>query len=89
MTTTVGESNVVCIPPEIAREFDIHPGTRLEWARTEGGHIEVKPLPGRGELARELMGAGRHLLAPGDDPIGNLLRGRERDDVLDQAGPGR
>ena len=85
MTTTVTESNQVSIPPDIAREFDIQTGTRLEWAKTGEGVITVKPLPGRGELARQLMGAGRHLLKPGADPIGDLIREREQDDQLDQA----
>ena len=84
MTTTVSESNQVSIPPEIAREFDIHPGTKLEWANGGKGVITIKPLLRRGELARQLMGAGRHLLKPGADPVGDLIRGREQDDQLDQ-----
>lgn len=83
MTTTVTESNQVSIPPEIAREFDIHPGTRLDWAKAGDGVIAVKPLPSRGELARQLLGAGRHLLKPGADPIDDLIRERETDDQLD------
>ena len=39
MTTTVTESNQVSIPPDIAREFNIHPGTRLEWAKAGEGII--------------------------------------------------
>jgi AbrB family looped-hinge helix DNA binding protein len=85
MTTTVTESNQVSIPPEIAHDLDIHPGTRLEWAKTGEGTILVKPLPSRGELARQLMGAGRRLLKRGADPIGDLIREREQDDRLDQA----
>ncbi len=85
MTTTVGESNQVSIPPDIAREFDIHPGTRLEWARGGEGIITVKPLARRGDLARQLLGAGRRWLRPGADPIGDLIREREQDDRLDQA----
>jgi AbrB family looped-hinge helix DNA binding protein len=85
MTTTVSESNQVSIPSEIARDFDIHPGTQLEWAKAGEGTILVKPLPSRGELARQLMGAGRRWLKPGADPIGELVRERERDDILDQA----
>jgi AbrB family looped-hinge helix DNA binding protein len=85
MTTTVTESNQVSIPPEIARDFDIHPGTRLEWAKADEGTILVKPLPSRGELARQLMGAGKRWLKPGADLIGDLIRERERDDMLDQA----
>ena len=79
------ESNQVDIPPHIAREFDIHPGTPLEWGKAAGGVITVKPLPSRGELARELMGAGRRWLKPGANPIGDLVRKREQDDQLDQA----
>ncbi|HEX3720234.1 MAG TPA: hypothetical protein VH595_19965 [Verrucomicrobiae bacterium] len=41
--------------------------------------------PSRGELARELMGAGRRWLKPGADPIGDLIQEREQDDKLDQA----
>ncbi len=85
MTTTVTESNQVSIPPEIAREFDIHPGTRLEWEKAGKGVITVKPLPNRGDLARQLMGAGRHLLKPGADPVSDLVLLREQDDQLDRA----
>jgi AbrB family looped-hinge helix DNA binding protein len=85
MTTTVTERNQVSIPPEIARDFDIRPGTQLEWAKTGEGAILVKPLPSRGELARQLMGAGRRWLKPGADPVGDLIREREQDDKLDQA----
>jgi AbrB family looped-hinge helix DNA binding protein len=85
MTTTVTESNQVSIPLEIARDFDIHPGTRLEWAKADEGRILVTPLPSRGELARQLMGAGKRWLKPGADPIGDLIREREQDDKLDQS----
>jgi AbrB family looped-hinge helix DNA binding protein len=85
MTTTVTESNQVSIPPEIARDFDIRPGTQLEWAKTAEGGILVTPVPNRGELARQLMGAGKRWLKPGTDPIGDLIRDREQDDKLDQA----
>ncbi len=85
MTTTVTESNLVSIPPEIAREFDIHPGTRLEWTRSADARILVKPLPSRGELARQLLGAGRRWLKPGAAPIGDLIREREQDGKLDAA----
>jgi AbrB family looped-hinge helix DNA binding protein len=85
MTTTVTDSNLVSIPPEIARDFGIHPGTRLEWAKSGEGAIIVTPLPSRGDLARQLMGAGRLWLKPGADPVGDLIHEREQDDKLDQA----
>jgi bifunctional DNA-binding transcriptional regulator/antitoxin component of YhaV-PrlF toxin-antitoxin module len=84
MTTTVTEGNVVSIPPEIAREFGVHPGTRLQWQAAEGT-ITVKPLPSRGEAARQLLGAGRHLLQPGANPVLELIQEREQDDLLDRA----
>ena len=59
MTTTVTESNQVSIPPDIARDLGIRPGMQLEWSKTSDGTILVKPLPSRGELARQLLGAGR------------------------------
>ncbi len=85
MTTTVTKRNQVSIPPEIARDFDIHPGTQLEWAKAGEGTILVKRLPSRGQLARQLMGAGRRWLKPGADPVGDLIREREQEDKLDQA----
>jgi antitoxin component of MazEF toxin-antitoxin module len=62
LTTIVAESNQVSIPPDIAREFGIHPGTRLEWAKAGEGVITVKPLPRRGELARQLIKLRLHQL---------------------------
>lgn len=85
MTTTVGEGNQVSIPPEIVREFEIRPGTRLEWAKGREGVILLKPLPNRSELARQLMGAGRRWLKPGVDPVHDLIKEREEDHRLDQA----
>ncbi len=85
MTTTVTESNQVSIPPEIASEFDIRPGTQLEWLKSEEGGILVKPVPNRGDLARQLMGAGKRWLKTGVDPVADLIQARELDDKLDQA----
>ena len=76
---------MVTIPPDIGREFGIRPGTRLEWAKAADGLIAVRPLSRRGELARQLLGAGRHLMTPGTDPIADLIREREQDDQRDQA----
>lgn len=89
MTTTVTESNLVSIPPDIARDLGIHPGTQLEWAKTGEGTILVKPLPNRGEQARQLMGAGRRWLKPGANPIDDLIQEREQDEKLDQADDGQ
>ena len=84
MTTSVTENNQVSTP-DIAREFGIRPGARLEWAKGVEGAISVKPVPSRGGLARQLLCAGRRLLKPGADPIADLIQERERDAQLDQA----
>ena len=89
MTTTVTDSNQVRIPQEIAREFGIHSGTEMEWAKGGEGLITIKPLLKRGELARQLLGAGRRWLRAGADPIGDLIREREQDDARDRAGERR
>jgi hypothetical protein len=48
--------------------------------------IEMEPaLASRGDLVRQLMGAGRRWLKPGADPVGDLIREREQDEKLDQA----
>jgi hypothetical protein len=46
---------------------------------------QVKPLPSRGELARQLMGSGKDRLNPGIDPIAELIRERAEDGNLDCA----
>jgi hypothetical protein len=70
---------VKALPPRERRKF-------FECVHELDTAIEVEPaLPSRGELARELMGAGRRWLKPGADPVGDLIRDREQDDKLDQA----
>jgi AbrB family looped-hinge helix DNA binding protein len=85
MTTTVRENNVVTIPPEIARELDIRPGTKLEWEKTPEETILLKPVLNSAQIEQELRGAGRRWLGPGDDPVADLIRERRQDDELDRA----
>ncbi len=70
---------VKALPPQERRKFF----ACLHELETD---VETQPaLSSRGELARELMGAGRRWLMPGADPVGDLVREREHDDKLDQA----
>ena len=70
---------VKALPPRERRKF-------FECVHELEAASEVEPaLPSRGELARELMGAGRRWLKPGADPVGDLIRERELDDKFDQA----
>jgi len=67
------------LPPRERRKF-------FECVHELETTIKEEPaLPGRGDLARQLMGAGRRWLKPGADPVGDLVREREQDDKLDQA----
>ncbi len=50
MITTVTGKNQITIPAELARELDIAPGTRLDWAKGETGVLIVKIIPNRAEL---------------------------------------
>jgi hypothetical protein len=74
---------VKALPPRERRKFfaRIH---ELEAA------IEEAPASAsRGELARQLMGAGTRWVKPGADPISDLIQEREQDDKLDQADEGQ
>ena len=85
MITTVTGKNQITIPAELARELDIAPGTRLDWAKGAEGTLIVKIIPNRAELARRLAGRGRRLLRKGSNPIRDLVEDRVREDL--QEGP--
>lgn len=80
MKTTVGRHNEVKLPAELVSELAIKPGTVLEWYRgSERGVFTVKVPANREILAQSLLGAGRKYLAPGQDPIADLIAERERE----------
>jgi hypothetical protein len=69
---------VRALPPDVQREV-FNSIRELEQ--------KVKPqlsIEERRVLSRQLMGAGRKYLKPGDDPIGDLIREREADALLDE-----
>jgi hypothetical protein len=58
------------LPPQERRKF-------FDCVRELETGIEVeRASPSRGELAGQLMGAGRRWLKPGADPVGDLIRRR-------------
>lgn len=81
MITKVTTKNMVTIPAKISRKLGITPGCRLEWREPEEGsdEIRVQVIPTRAELARRLMGSGKHW-APGRDVIAELIEERVRED---------
>lgn len=79
MITTVTKKNMVTIPAEVARCLGIKPGYRLDWQPVEGKEeILVRVIPDRGELARRLLGAGRHL-SPERDSVAELVAERDEE----------
>jgi AbrB family looped-hinge helix DNA binding protein len=81
MITTVTGKNQITIPAELARELDIAPGTRLDWAKGGENTLIVKIIPNRAELARRLAGRGKRHLRQGSDPIRDLVADRVREDL--------
>lgn len=66
-------------------EYDLSKGVRGKFYGKDAElHISIKRKPNRGELARQLLGAGRHWLKPGDDPIKELIQEREQDHACDE-----
>ncbi len=78
--STVTSKNQITIPAAIVRELEIEPGMQLEWEVDEGRTVIVRPVLSRYELAKKLEGSLRHILKPGDDPIGDLIRERVEED---------
>jgi AbrB family looped-hinge helix DNA binding protein len=76
MITTVTGKNQITIPAKLARELDIQPGQRIDWAIGEDGVLIARILPSRSELAQQAAGMGRHWLDSGVDPIADLIDDR-------------
>ena len=82
MITEVLEKNVVTIPPRLASEHGIKPGSRLDWKETDRPDVlTVKILPDYAAIASSLMGAGKKNVKPGSDPIADLIEQRASDDA--------
>lgn len=76
MITTVTQKNMVTIPAEVGRRLGIKPGYRLDWQLVEGkDEILVRVIPDRGELARRLLGKGKHL-SPERNAVEELIAER-------------
>ena len=77
MITTVTQENMVALPAEISQAFGIKPGWRLDRQPIEGrNEILVRLIPDRGDLARQLLGAGRKF-SPERDSVAELIAERE------------
>jgi AbrB family looped-hinge helix DNA binding protein len=77
---TITGKNQITIPAAIVRALELEPGMQLEFEIREDRTFTARPALSRAELARQLQGKWRYLLAPGDDPIAELIREREEED---------
>ncbi len=77
---TITGKNQITIPAVVVRELQLEPGMRLEFELSGERSFIVRPQLSRGELARQVQGQWRHLLAPGEDPIADLIQEREAED---------
>jgi bifunctional DNA-binding transcriptional regulator/antitoxin component of YhaV-PrlF toxin-antitoxin module len=82
MITTLTGRNQITIPASIAARFSLKPGARIEWLPGAApDEIRCRILPDPARLARELKGAGRKYLRPGQThPLDLLAQDRGTDE---------
>lgn len=79
MITTVTQKNMITIPAEVGRHYGIKPGYRLDWQVMDGtDEILVRVIPDRTEMARRLLGKGRHF-SPDRNAVQELVEERATD----------
>ena len=79
MITTVTGKNQVTVPADIAARESIRRGTRLQWLSTDREHVlEVRVLPDRATLARNLRGQGAAQKSRGGSAVERLIQERRR-----------
>lgn len=79
MITTVTGKNQITIPAKLASQLDIRSGTRIDWSVGDEGVLIARLLPNRGDLARRAASMARPWLAPGADPVAELIQERVQD----------
>ncbi len=82
MTTTLSSELTTTVPANLARQFNLRPGTQLDWQAEENGiviHVKVAE-PSREELLRQVRELGRKGKQKGEDAVGDLIRQRVQDD---------
>lgn len=81
MITTITGKNQVTVPAALARQANIHPGTRLDWAlAADKETLVAKVLPDPATVASHLRGSGRKYRQQGSSAVTNLVRERDRED---------
>jgi AbrB family looped-hinge helix DNA binding protein len=73
--------NQVTVPAEIARKFDLHPGSKLDWSEgKQPGTILIRVQPSVGQLLKRAQELGSKL--KNRKLVDELVRSREDEDAL-------
>jgi AbrB family looped-hinge helix DNA binding protein len=81
MTTTLTGKNQVTVPAEIAREFGLTPGSKLDWSKGKTpGTIVVKVQPSKRQLVDQIQELGRQI--KNRNLVAELIKMREDEDIL-------
>jgi bifunctional DNA-binding transcriptional regulator/antitoxin component of YhaV-PrlF toxin-antitoxin module len=83
MTTTLTGKNQVTVPAEIAREFKLEPGSKLDWSKgRKPGMIVVTVQPSKRQMLDRLQVIGRTFMegdSKGRDLVAELIKEREEE----------
>ncbi|MEO5926704.1 MAG: AbrB/MazE/SpoVT family DNA-binding domain-containing protein [Bryobacteraceae bacterium] len=78
MTTTLTGKNQVTVPAEIAREFGLQPGSKLDWSKGKTpGTIVVKVQPSKRQMIERIKEIGRGF--KNRNLVEELIREREKE----------
>ena len=85
MKTKVTGKNQVTIPAMIAREYDIHPGTKLAWSKgPDENTIMVKIMPSTDALLDGIQDDVAKYKIDAESALADLKRMRDEEDADDR-----
>ena len=83
MTTTLTGKNQITVPAEIAHKMGLKTGAQFDWALgDQPDKIIITVKPTRKQLLERVRAIGRKHKKSGQDPISDLIREREEDDLV-------
>lgn len=82
MTTTLTGKNQITVPVEITQKLGLKSGAQFDWAvGDQPDKIIITIKPTRKQMLERVRSIGRKFKRPGQDPIADLIREREEDDL--------
>ena len=81
MQTTLTGKNQVTVPAEIARQFDLHPGSKLDWTPgKQPGTILIRVQPSVRQMMKRAQELGSRIR--NRNLVEELVQSREQEDSL-------